>query len=60
MLVLSRHVSERVILRLPDNREIVVSVEKIDHSGGRLRAKLGFVASKDVVIIRQELQEKKT
>ena len=54
MLVLSRKRAEGVTVRMPDGREIKVTVEDI--RGDKVR--LGFSADPDVVIHRDEILEK--
>lgn len=51
MLILSRTTHERILLRLPDGREVWVSVEKVQ--GDKVR--LGVDAPPDVEILREEL-----
>lgn len=51
MLVLSRTVHERILLRLPDGREMWLSVEKVQ--GDKVR--LGVDAPPDVEILREEI-----
>ena len=52
MLTLSRSVGERVLLTLPDGREIWVSVVFVKSNGS---VRLGFDAPPDVDIKREEL-----
>ena len=51
MLVLSRLVHEKVVVTLPDGREMEVVVVEI----ARGKVRLGFAAPKDVKIMRPEL-----
>lgn len=50
MLVLSRKVGEKIIIN--DNIEVII------HSIDRGKVRLGIVAPKDVLIFRQELQDR--
>ena len=52
MLTLSRKAGERVLLKLPDGREIWVSVVTVKANGS---VRLGFDAPPDVDIWREEL-----
>ena len=52
MLVLSRKRGERIVARLPDDREIVVTLVEIRGSD---KVRLGFDAPEDVRIWREEL-----
>lgn len=52
MLVLSRHVNERVFLTLPDGRQIVVTLVRT----GWEKVRIGFDAPPDVTIHREEVQ----
>lgn len=57
MLVLSRNCGDTVTLRMPDGREIVVTVTEVRPTGGpggMGRIKLGFAAPEDVAIIRDD------
>jgi carbon storage regulator CsrA len=54
MLVLSRKKDERVIIRTPEGREIVVTVVECCLKGNKVR--LGFSADRDVQIYRDELR----
>lgn len=51
MLVLSRKLGERIILDVPDQKPIVVTVVEID----RGKIKIGFDADRTVIISREEL-----
>lgn len=53
MLVLSRHVNERVVIVLPDGRRIYVTPLDI-RSGFKIR--LGFDAPKDIIVDREEVR----
>ena len=53
MLVLSRKKDEKIILRVPNNEDIVLTVIRIE--GNRVR--LGIEAREDVVILRSELDK---
>ena len=52
MLTLSRKAGERVVLTLPDGREIWVGVVTVKANGS---VRLGFTAPDDVEIWREEL-----
>jgi carbon storage regulator CsrA len=52
MLTLSRKAGERVLLKLPDGREIWVSVVTVKANGS---VRLGFAAPDDVDIWREDL-----
>jgi carbon storage regulator CsrA len=55
MLVLSRRRDEKVLVKVPGlEEEIEITVVQIDSS----RVRLGFKASKDVTILREELSQK--
>lgn len=57
MLVLGRKCGERVVLRMPDGREVVVTLaETARGADGKGKALLGFDAPADVVIYREELR----
>ena len=56
MLVLTRKISETVILQLEDGREIVVSLVDVR---SKERVRLGFEADTKIKIIRSELKGKK-
>jgi carbon storage regulator CsrA len=51
MLVLEREAGQRIILTLPDGREIVVAFLKMRNGSGRI----GIEAPHDVLILREEL-----
>lgn len=51
MLVLSRKLTEAIIITLPDGRNVEIRVVDIDY--GKVR--LGITAPRDVPIMRQEL-----
>lgn len=53
MLVLSRYVGDKIVLRHPDFGDIVVTLVDVD----RNKVRLGFDASRDVKIFRSELLE---
>jgi sRNA-binding carbon storage regulator CsrA len=56
MLVVSRYESEVVVLVLPDGREIRVAITGFGRGAhGRLKARVGIEAPRDVRIWRQEL-----
>jgi carbon storage regulator len=52
MLVLSRRESESIVVTLPDQRRIRITLVEMQ----RDRARIGFDAPKDVVIHRDEVQ----
>lgn len=52
MLVLSRRADEKIIIRLPNGESIVVLMVEIRDK----KARLGFTAPPDCVIIREELE----
>ena len=54
MLVLSRHISQSVILLTPEGRRIVVMLADVR---GPDKARLAFQADPDVVILREELEQ---
>lgn len=56
MLVLSRHDRETITLHLPDGSNIRIVVVGIDRfrNSGRPRVRLGFEASADVKIVRDD------
>ena len=56
MLVLSRKKDESIILRIPRQEDICITVTRID---GRNKVRLGIVADKNVIILRSELEETK-
>lgn len=55
MLILTRHVGDRVRITLPDGRHMWV-VYLADHFG---KIRLGFDAPKDVIIVREEVLKRK-
>jgi len=55
MLVLSRKVGERIVLRIAGLEE-TMEIEVVDIRGQRTR--LGFEASNKITIIRKEIEEK--
>ena len=55
MLVLSRKKDEKILLKLPGMQEpIAITVVRIDNNN---RVRLGIEASKDVVVLRSELED---
>lgn len=52
MLVLSRKKDEKVVLKVPGSKDIVITVVRIDNSN---RVRLGIEADESVVILRSEL-----
>lgn len=53
MLILARHVHQRIIIALPDGRRIIVTL--IETRGPS--ARLGFDADRDIIIHREEVVE---
>lgn len=53
MLVLSRFIGEKIVLRLEDGRELVVAVADVD----RGKVRIGVEAPRSVVIFRSELRD---
>ena len=54
MLVLSRKKDETILLKLPGVQEpIAITVVRIDNNN---RVRLGIQASKDVIVLRSELE----
>ncbi len=54
MLILSRKVGEKVEIKLPDGRSVMVLVSRLnDH-----QVRLGFQAPRDITIMRSELVSK--
>ena len=54
MLVLSRKKDEKIVLRIPNQEDIEITVVRIDN---RNKVRLGIEADKGVVILRSELEE---
>jgi carbon storage regulator CsrA len=52
MLVLSRKKDESIIVRIPGQEDIVLTVVRIDNMN---KVRIGVEADKDVVILRSEL-----
>lgn len=55
MLVLKRRVGEKIICRLPDGREIVLTVTEV--GVGNLWTKIGVEAPADVLVAREEIYD---
>ncbi len=55
MLVLSRKPEESIVISTPDNKEIRITLIKIESNR---RAKIGIEASEEYTILREELKEK--
>lgn len=55
MLVLSRNIDQKIFIILPDLRQIEVMLVDVSHSG---RARLGFVAPPDILILRDDVVRK--
>ena len=55
MLVLSRKKDEAIIVRIPGQEDIRLTVVRIDNMN---KVRIGVDADKDVVILRAELDEK--
>ena len=51
MLVLSRKKNEKIILKTTDNKEIVITLVKIESN----KVRIGIEAESDVTILREEL-----
>lgn len=56
MLVLSRRAGERICITLPDGRDVVVEVVRVE----RDHVRLGFKADRGVTIDRGELRDRKS
>lgn len=54
MLVLSRKKDETIILRVPGQKDIEITVVRVDNLN---KVRLGISAEKDVVVLRSELDE---
>ena len=54
MLVLSRKKDESIILRIPDQEDILLTVVRIDNLN---KVRLGIEANQEVVILRSELDK---
>lgn len=54
MLILTRKLSEKVIITLPDRRTVEVVLVDVD----RNKVRLGFVGPDDVLIYREEVQRR--
>lgn len=57
MLVLSRKKDESIIVRIPGQEDIRLTVVRIDNMN---KVRIGVEADKDVVILRAELDESKS
>jgi sRNA-binding carbon storage regulator CsrA len=55
MLVLAMQKEERILISLPDGREVWLQIVQIDH--GRVR--IGFAAPRDIVIDRETVVRQK-
>ena len=53
MLVLSRKKDEKIIIRVPNQKDIILTVVRIENN----RVRLGFEADLNVVILRSELDK---
>jgi carbon storage regulator len=51
--MLSRKISEKIVITLPDGKLVTITVTDIEHG----KCKLGFEAPKEVPIFRSELIE---
>lgn len=55
MLVLSRKKDETILIKVPGQEDIKITVVKIDN---RNKVRIGVEADKNVMVIRQELDQK--
>lgn len=56
MLILKRYIGQRIIIQLPNGQEVTVMVTEIDRRVGAV--KLGIVADRSVVILREEVAQR--
>lgn len=54
MLVLSRKKDEQIILRIPGQEDIKITIVRIDN---RNKVRLGIEADKEITVLRSELSE---
>lgn len=52
MLVLSRKKEEKIILKVPNREDIVITVVRIDNQN---KVRLGIDAEEDVIVLRSEV-----
>ena len=52
MLVLSRKKEEKIILKVPEREDIVITVVRIDNQN---KVRLGIDAEDDVIVLRSEV-----
>ena len=57
MLVLSRKKDESIIVRIPGQEDIVLTVVRIDNMN---KVRIGVEADKEVIILRAELEESRS
>jgi carbon storage regulator CsrA len=56
MLVLSRKPDEKITCKVPGQKDIVITVVRIDRQN---RVRIGIEADKEVVVLRSELEDEK-
>jgi len=56
MLVLSRKQDEKIVLKVPGKDDIAITIVRIDNQN---RVRVGIDASKDVIVLRSELEGKR-
>ena len=52
MLVLSRKKDEKIILKVPDMRDIMITIVRIDNKN---KVRIGIEADKEITVLRSEL-----
>jgi carbon storage regulator CsrA len=57
MLVLSRKKDESIIVRIPGQEDIVLTVVRIDNMN---KVRIGVEADKEVIILRAELEDSRS
>lgn len=55
MLVLSRKKDEKIVLRVPGQEDIEITIVKIDSPN---KVRIGIEADKEIVVLRSELKAK--
>lgn len=55
MLVLSRKKDEKIILKVPGQEDISITIVRIDNQN---KVRIGIEADNEVIVIREELQVK--
>ncbi|MBC7077588.1 MAG: carbon storage regulator [Synergistales bacterium] len=55
MLILNRKTNERIVIRLADGRRIEVVIARISLQS----VKVGVIADRDIVVLREELQKRR-